>query len=237
MRLLLIGCEYTGKTTLARHISRWLIESMGRSVVRWHDHFVVPRLDTHLIVRAEGHGAAVGKTDADLNTDEDEEQIMSFRPSVLEQFQRHSIWRHLHPDLFRNDDVLFINHYYADAVYAPLYYGYGKRGSFADRPARARVWDRELLIRASDTVLVLVTASPSTVAARMARRPRVRGILKRDDIEIVLGRFREQYEASLIERKFALDTVNATARQTLAGFVERIRPHLNEADRSRMAPS
>jgi adenylate kinase family enzyme len=29
MRLLIIGCEYAGKTTLARRISRWMIDSMG----------------------------------------------------------------------------------------------------------------------------------------------------------------------------------------------------------------
>ena len=58
MRLLLIGCEYTGKSTLARNISRWMIETDGAvSSVRWHDHFVVPRLDGHTIIRAEGSDA------------------------------------------------------------------------------------------------------------------------------------------------------------------------------------
>ena len=84
---------------------------------------------------------------------------MALRPSVLEQLQRHNIWRHLHPDLFRDDDTFFINHYYADAVYAPLYYGYGQPGTFSDRSARARAWDTELLERAPDTVLVLVRAT------------------------------------------------------------------------------
>ena len=144
MRLLLIGCEYTGKSTLAGNISRWMIETMGVSLVRWHDHFVVPRLDSHTIIRAEGSDAAIGKAEHDLNTDDDEEQIMSLRPNVLEQLQRHNIWRHLHPGLLSADDVLFINFYYAEAVYAPLYYGYGEPGSFADRSERAREWDQEL---------------------------------------------------------------------------------------------
>ena len=106
MRLLIIGCEYAGKTTLARRISRWMIEAMGLPYVRWHDHFVVPRLDRHLIVHAGAEAPVagrdapvVGKDDADLNTAEDEEQILSLRPSVLEQLQRHNVWRHLHPDL------------------------------------------------------------------------------------------------------------------------------------------
>ena len=233
MRLLLIGCQYTGKTTLARRVSRWIIETMGVSVVRWHDHFVVPRLDGHTIITADGSDAAIGKTEHDLNTDEDEEQILSLRPNVLEQLQRHSIWRHLHPRLLCADDVLFIDFYYADAVYAPLYYGYGAPGSFADRSARAREWDEELLAYAPDMALVLVTADPAAVERRMAERPRVRGVLKGRDIPFALDRFQEEYEASLIERKFILDTTAATPQETLAEFVDRIGPHLSEADRRR----
>lgn len=234
MRLLIIGCEYTGKSTLAGNISRWMIEEMGVSIVRWHDHFVIPRLDGHTIIRADGSDAAIGKAEHDLNTEEDEEQIMSLRPNVLEQLQRHNIWRHLHPRLLRADDVLFVNFHYAEAVYAPLYYGYGEPGSFADRSERAREWDQELLAYAPDTVLALLTASPVTVARRMAATPRVRGILKERDIPLVLERFQEEYGASLIERKFTLDTTDATPEQTLAQFVDRIRPHLSEVDRQRI---
>ena len=234
MRLLLIGCEYTGKSTLAGNISRWLIETMGVSLVRWHDHFVVPRLDSHTIIHAEGSDTTIGKTEHDLNTDEDEEQIMSLRPNVLEQLQRHNIWRHLHPGLLSADDVLFVNFYYAEAVYASLYYGYGEPGSFADRSERAREWDQELLAYAPDTVLVNLTADPATVAERMATRIRARGILKERDIPYVLDRFREEYDASLIERKFTLDTTDATPQQTLAQFVDRIQPHLSEVDRRRI---
>ena len=234
MRLILIGCEYTGKSTLAGNISRWMIEEMGVSLVRWHDHFVVPRLDGHTIIRAEASDATIGKTEHDLNTEEDEDQIMSLRPNVLEQLQRHNIWRHLHPGLLGADDVLFINFYYAEAVYAPLYYGYGAPGSFADRAARAREWDEELLACAPDMVLVLVTADPSAVAQRMAATPRARGILKERDIPFVLDRFQEEFEASLIERKFTLDTSSSTPRRTLTQFVDRIQPHLSEIDRQRM---
>ena len=236
MRLLLIGCEYTGKSTLAGNISRWMIETLGVSLVRWHDHFVVPRLDSHTIIRAEGSDAAIGKAEHDLNTDDDEEQIMSLRPNVLEQLQRHNIWRHLHPGLLSADDVLFINFYYAEAVYAPLYYGYGEPGSFADRSERAREWDQEMRAYAPDMVLVLLTAAATTVAERMAARPRprVRGILKERDIPYVLDRFQDEYDASLIERKFTLDTTDTMPQRTVADFVDRIHPHLSEVDRQRI---
>ena len=60
MRLLIVGCEYAGKTTLAREISNWMIEAMGLRLVRWHNHFVVPRLDEHMIVRAEEDVTPIG---------------------------------------------------------------------------------------------------------------------------------------------------------------------------------
>ena len=230
MRLLIVGCEYAGKTTLARGISNWMIEAMGLRLVRWHNHFVVPRLDSHMIIHAEGDVTAVGKEAPDLNTAEDEEQIMSLRPSVLEQFQRHNIWRHLHPDLFRGDDALFVNHYYADAVYASLYYSYGQPGSFADRTARARAWDAELLERAPDVVLVLVRATADAIKERMRGTPRVRGLLKEEDVLHVLDRFDDQYKNSLIPRKFDLDTTDASAGVTFQRFLENVQPHLSNAD-------
>ena len=236
MRLLIIGCEYTGKSTLAGNISRWMIETMGVSLVRWHDHFVVPRLDSHTIIRAEGSDAAIGKAEHDLNTDDDEEQIMSLRPNVLEQLQRHNIWRHLHPGLLSADDVLFINFYYAEAVYAPLYYGYGEPALSPTAPRGRVSGTKSCLPYAPDMVLVLLTAAATTVAERMAARPRprVRGILKERDIPYVLDRFQDEYDASLIERKFTLDTTDTMPQRTVADFVDRIHPHLSEVDRQRI---
>ena len=95
---------------------------------------------------------------------------MGLRPSVLEQLTRHMVWRHLHPDIYRkNEHVLTTNQYYADAVYAPIYYGFGEPGSFADRRQRAREWDNELLSVAPDTVLVLVRASAEVIAGGCVR--------------------------------------------------------------------
>ena len=235
MRLLIIGCEYAGKKTLATEVSKWMIEAMGLRLVRWHNHFVVPQFDDHLLVQAEGEQMTVGKKATDLNTAEDEEQILSLRPSVLEGLQRHNAWRHLHPDMFRDDDTLFINHYYAEAVYAPIYYGYGEPGSFADRLARGRAWDAELLALAPDSVLILVGAAAGPIKDRMRQAPRVRGILKDTDVEIVLEHFQEEYDNSLIKRKFTLDTTRATVEETLQGFLQDVWPHLAMIDRLRIA--
>ena len=234
MRLLIIGCEYAGKQTLAAGISRWMIRTMGVPYARWHDHYVVPHLDGHTIVRRDEDAAAPGKDEADLNTAADEVQILSLRPGVLEQLQRHMIWRHLHPDMYRDDDVLSINHYYADAVYAPIYHGYGEPGSFADRRQRARAWDVELLELAPGTVLVLVEADTETIRRRMAESPARKGPLLKADVPLVLQRFREEFDESLLHIKIALDTSDSSPDQTLARFVKEVEPYLSHVDRLRI---
>ena len=234
MRLLLIGCEYAGKQTLAAGISRWMIRAMGVPYGRWHDHYVVPRLDGHMIVRGNDEAAAPGKEEADLNTAADEEQILSLRPGVLEQLQRHMIWRHLHPDMYRDDDVLSINHYYADAVYAPIYHGYGEPGSFADRRQRARAWDVELMELAPDTVLVLVEADAQTIRKRMATTPARKGPLREEDVPLILQRFREEFDESLLHVKLALDTTDSSPDQTLATLLKEVEPQLSHIDRLRI---
>ncbi len=194
----------------------------------------MPRLDGHLVISGEGETPVPGKQIFDLNTEADEEQIMSLRPSVLEQHQRHMIWRYLHPDMYREDDVLSIDHYYADAVSAPLYYGYGEPDSFADRRERARAWDRELLLLAPGTVLVLLTASAEAIRERMRQGVRAWDILKQRDAPLVLYRFRAEHDSSLLHNKIALDTAGATAEETLRRFLELMTPFLSRADRRRM---
>ena len=251
MRLIVIGCEYAGKTALATAISKWMIETMGLTVVVWHDHYVVPRsmssstgVGGHLTVLKPGadapdmpYGQYVIK-DADAFDPEDEERekdVLALKPWLLEQLQRHMIWRHLHHSLVRDEaDYLSIDLYYADAVYAPLYYGYGEPGSFADRSGRARSWDREILEMAPDTVLVQVKASADVIRERMRSASRPRSLLKEDDIELVLDRFQEEYDNSLIPRRFTLDTTSASVEESLQDFLGQMWRYLSKVDRLRM---
>jgi hypothetical protein len=61
MHLLLIACEYAGKKTLAVGISRWMIAAMGVPFVRWHDDYIVPRLNGHPVIDGEGETPVPGK--------------------------------------------------------------------------------------------------------------------------------------------------------------------------------
>ena len=118
-----------------------------------------------------------------------------------------------------------------EAVYAPLYYGYGGPGEYADRRWYARHIEGTIANRAPDTVLVLVKASPDVIARRMKENPHKNGVLQEKDIEHVLQRFEEEFGSSFIRVKFSLDTSTATVEESLAEFVESLEPHLPDADR------
>ena len=235
MRLILIGSEYAGKTTLAKAVSRWMIESFDLPFVRWHNHWVVPYLDRHMVVWADEARTRPGKQLDEEWDAEELDQITAMKPSLLEQLTRHMIWRHLHPDMYREPDVLLIDGYYADAVYAPIYYGFGEPGSFADRRQRARAWDRELLAAAPETVLVLVTATAETIRARMASDRHPRGLLDSDHVDEVLSRFEQEFGDSLIANRIRIDTSEVNVDECLSEFVAKVRRHLSQIDLLRMA--
>lgn len=214
MHLILIGCEYAGKTTLARGITEWLTATLGAAPLGWHDHWVVP----DLVHPGPDHAAEV-------------EQLRTLRPSLLEKFQRYNVTYHLNPVFFHDNHHLLVDFYYAEAVYAPLYYGYGGPGEYADRWNMARHWDQELNQVAPDTVLVLLRARPEVIRRRMAAEPRPLRPLRAADVETVLERFERQFAETLIRRRFTLDTSETSPAETLAEFVRQVEPHLTLNDR------
>jgi hypothetical protein len=54
------------------------------------------------------------------------------------------------------------------------------------------------------------------------------------DIELVLRRFQEEFNRSIIPRKITLDTSTATVEESLAEFIEKIQPYLTQADQLRV---
>ena len=120
MRLILIGCEFSGKTTLAIEISKWMIQTFGLPTVRWHNHFVRPYLERHLIVQLQSDGQYDVKREdtPDRNPDQMQDYFQSMPPTMLESFLRHMIWHHLHPSFYHYDeDYLLIDFFYAEAVW------------------------------------------------------------------------------------------------------------------------
>ena len=247
MRLILSGCEYAGKSTLALAIAGWMMRQLAAPAVRIHDHWVFPHLAdqdpaTCYLVGPEGllpeepRYGDLGRPDKLVSlTDARAEEIKVLSPWLLEQLQRAMIWRHVHPSsIAEGQEGIQVGFYYSEAVYAPLYYGYGEPGSFADRSRRAREWDEEVLKIAPETVLVLLRASPEVIRERLMAEPRSEGVLKDGDVERVLCRFEDEYESSKLGYKLAIDTSGRTLEQSLAEFIEKVEPFLTEDDRRRM---
>ncbi len=98
----------------------------------------------------------------------------------------------------------------------------------------ARSYDAKVKQMAPDTVLVLMKASSEVIRRRMRENPRPRNPFKEEHLERVLERFEEEYGNSLIQRRFTLDTTEASAAEILDEFLVKMEPHLTDTDRLRI---
>jgi hypothetical protein len=213
MRLILVGCEYSGTTTQSEAISEWAKEVMGGGF-GFHDHWKVPHVS---------HPPGL--------TAEEQEQFLALSPNLKEMFQRYHMEYHLSPSFYGDPHHNSVGFHIDEAVYAPLYYGYGGAGEYGDRVRTARRTEAHIMEVAPDTVLVLVKASPDVIRRRMAENPHERGLVKDEDVERVLEAFQEQYDNSFIRKKFDIDTSEATVEESLSDFLEKLQPHLTDTDR------
>ena len=232
MRLVVIGCEYAGKTTLARGIAQRVAADSG-SPVRVHDHWVPPAIwdqdpATCYLIGPDGvlpersRYGGLGGAERDRLASLHAADVRALGPWLLEQHQRAMVWRHLHPQVYEESGEtgpvahsIQVDFYYAEAVYAPLYYGYGGPGAFDDRDRRAREWDERLMAIAPNTVLVHVKATAEEIERRMAAAAHTDAVLKPGDARRVLGRYAEQFDASLVRRKIEIDTTGSTPERSL----------------------
>ena len=225
MNLYLVGCEFAGKTALAGEILRWGEGAMG-GIRHFHDHFTVPSTEMDPAARASYRDS---------------------HPQVKEMLQRFMIDYHCGPAWYLEPDANLMGFAIEEAVYAPLYYGYG--GADSQAPARspegqrtemARRMEERLIEYAPNTVLVLMRADPEVIRRRMRECPEpgpddpTRGVVRAEDVEHVLQRFEEEFEAALLANKIVLDTTSATVGETLAEFLDKHEPFLTEADRERL---
>ena len=187
---------------------------------------------------------------------EDQEYYMKAPPTIKESHQRYMMEYHLHQSFYRDPDHLLVGFHIEEAVYAGMYYGYGGKGQYAERSALARAIEVEVMERAPETILVYLTTDAEVIRERMHQQPRPsgvvreehqeqgginkratmlpRGILEEKDIEHALERFQDEFDASLIRKKIALDTSSSTPESTMAEFVERYMPLMSDRDRTRL---
>ncbi len=221
MRLILIGCEYSGTTTLANAINEWTKERLGKEFTLIHDHFKLP--DT------KPHGPEL--------TEEEIAQFDALSPRMTEVIQRHNLYYHTPAESAGGEDFLGIGIHIEDAIYGPLYYGYGGPGEMGDRQTIAKNLEQRILKFAPETVLILVKASPEVIAKRMKENPHKYPVVPERDIADVLQKFEAAYQNSSIKSKIMLDTSTATVDETVAEFSEKIQPYLSESELMRLLPS
>jgi len=221
MRLIIVGCEYAGKTTLVNEIVKWRNDLMGpptpKGIVEFHDHFTLPWV---------GHWDEI--SEKDLKT------FMSLGPELKEMFQRYQFSYHLENILYNDSDHILVGFHIEESVYAPRYYGYGGHKEYGDRKGLARHIDSEINKKAPDTVLILLKATPEVIKQRMQTTPHSRTVLREEDIESVLDEFEEEFRNSFLRYKLTIDTSQSTVKQSLNEFITMIGPLLSDRDRLRM---
>ena len=68
----------------------------------------------------------------------------------------------------------------------------------------------------------------------MKENPHTNSLVQNKDVELVLKRFEEEYERSLIKNKFTIDTSISTVEVCVAEFLKKYEPFMTVADRTRI---
>lgn len=204
MKLIIIGCEYTGKSTLAEKLVSW-----GKTQdMQFHldDHFTIP--------------------DSSLS-DEDRKMMLNLSPQFKERFQRFQDVYHVRI-LRKYRDAIEVGFYSENTIYGPLYYGY-QPNFLAIRHGRRL--EKEL---PPETICILLTASPSEIIRRMKDDPHVYQVIKQKDIPELIAKFEEEYQSTTIHAKIKIDTTNLTPNQVLEEVLTKVRCYLPADDLVRM---
>ena len=233
MNLLIIGCEWAGKRTLGDKIAKWWSEKTGSeyspppSGIHFHDHYTVPH-----VVHIGGH---------DHHKEQSEKDILKLNPGVLEHFQRYQIEYHFQPSFIEEGNHWNIDWYYADAVYAPVYWGFGGEGEYAARREARVHWDQRVVEAMPDTILVLIKATPATIKQRkkdgVSPYPsrHANTMFKSKDAKLIIDLFQEEFDNSLIRQRFSIDTTNSTPDESLDEFIKKATPYLTHEDRTKIS--
>ena len=243
MHLILIGSEYSGTTTIVHAISNWAVSVMG-GYHGFHDHWKIPHL-SHPAFMFESLEAtekgwadwAAGRIEDPTRTgytDEEQDLLLALTPNQKEEFQRYHMDYHISPVFYSYDEHILVGMHYDEAVYAELYYGYGGDGEYSDRKENVAYLDERILGMCPHVVLILLKCSPDVIRRRMKENPHKNAVLQEKDVELVLRRFEEEYERSIIKNKLTIDTSTATVDECLAEFVEKFEEFMTDTDRTRI---
>ena len=201
MRVIVVGCEYAGKSSLIQGLIDW---GQARQI-RFHpdDHFSIPDCQT-------------------LRSRDDQEVMANLPQSLKERFQRFQIVYHVRL-LKKYRDILLGGFHIEEAVYGLRYYCPDAK-RMVESP---RAYEAEM---PPDTLLVHLIARPDVIRKRMQEGPHTFPIVPANDVEEVLQVFEQEYHASLIRRKFQIDTSDLTPGSLLETFLDASMAHLSTRD-------
>ncbi len=212
MRVIAVGCEYSGVTTLLTALTEW---GASRSIsFHTDDHFTIP-----------GGGPGGG-------LDESEQaEMLTLGPGIKERFQRFQLVYHIRL-MHEYEHILLGGFHIEEQVYGPKYYYPTLTNWHHKNAASTRKYEREI---PQDSILVHVKASPEVIRDRMQRDPHPHGIVPREDVEVVQELFASQFADSWIKHKVEIDTTELRPQDILTAFFRVARVHLTEHDLLRIA--
>ena len=203
MRLVVVGCEYAGKSTLIDGLMEW---GAGNGL-HFHldDHFSIP--------------------DRQFLSDADTRVMAELPPVIKERYQRFQIFYHVHV-LEDHEDCLVGGFHIEEKIYGRRYY-------YPENVFPMRYLRKLESMLPPDTILLLLEAEPETIRRRMREAPHPYPVVPPEDVESVSREFAEEYRHSWLERKFRIDTTGMSGEELLAAFRRQVVPYLADRDLNR----
>ena len=151
--------------------------------------------------------------------------MLAMPPVIQERFQRFQIYYHIHVAA-DYEDCLLGGFHIEEAIYGGRYYYQGKAWAPYGRKIETHL--------PSDTILLLLSASPDVIRKRMIDSPHDYPVVPPGDVEEINKAFQAEYAASWIEHKLHIDTSEIAPDQLLPTFLKRVMPHLSTRDLIRL---
>ena len=185
MLILLVGCEYSGTSTISKSLRIELKDSFG-SEFEIHDHWKLPNI------------ACYPKYSKQYVLNEtDKSHISKLTPKLKEMLQRQSLVYHL-PAAKVAIDKIYVGYHLDDTVYGPIYFDYGgpKEPQGGPRTRYARYIEKEIIKSYPDTILIHLTSNRDTILKRMENQPHKDQLICRADIDLILEQYHSEFDKS-----------------------------------------
>jgi len=151
---------------------------------------------------------------------EDQVAVTNFSPALKQRWQQMQNVYHVRL-INILEHILLGGFHIEEEVYGPLYYYPGK-------PVHSsRQFETEM---PEESIVVHLTASPDVIEARMEANPHKYNLIKKEDIPMLLDRFKEEVKNSWLMKKIEIDTSDLSPDQLVQTFLEKAGPLMKTRD-------